>query len=127
MEKRKPERRDRTAAPRPAAGGRKRAVLGAIQKNRDKRDCHICLIWSDIASTGMPAGGRSVFSPSQPLQTRQKGRRGDGRQRWTDWRGVRDLVDKNAGQPGDEIPQDTSAANQIPIHQQNRRHRREDG
>ena len=38
MEKRKPERRDRTAAHRPAAGGRKRAVLGAIQKNRDKRE-----------------------------------------------------------------------------------------
>ena len=32
MEKRKPERRDRTAAHRPAVGGRKRAVLGAIQK-----------------------------------------------------------------------------------------------
>ena len=32
LEKRKPERRDRTAAPRPAAGGRKRAFLGAIQK-----------------------------------------------------------------------------------------------
>ena len=37
MEKRKPERRDRTSTPRPAVGGRKRAVLGAIQKNRDKR------------------------------------------------------------------------------------------
>ena len=32
LEKRKHERRDRTAAPRPAAGGRKRAFLGAIQK-----------------------------------------------------------------------------------------------
>ena len=32
LEKRKPERRDRTAAPRTAADGRKRAFLGAIQK-----------------------------------------------------------------------------------------------
>ena len=32
LEKRKHERRDRTAAPWPAAGGRKRAFLGAIQK-----------------------------------------------------------------------------------------------
>ena len=32
LEKRKPERRDRTATPRPAAGGRELPFLGAIQK-----------------------------------------------------------------------------------------------
>ena len=62
MEKRKPERRDRTAAHRPAVGGRKRAVLGAIQKNRDKRVSWSSPIFHSSACSGTPMANKTRFA-----------------------------------------------------------------
>ena len=64
MEKRKPERRDRTAAHRPAVGGRKRAVLGAIQKNRDKREPNERLEFTHFSpSRGSEAAQAEILTP----------------------------------------------------------------
>ena len=71
LEKRKPERRDRTAAPRPAAGGRKRAFLGAIQKTGisvfavTHGDFTRPQSWNYIAST--ESAVRNFLSREEPL------------------------------------------------------------
>ena len=61
LEKRKPERRDRTATPRPAAGGRERPFLGAIQKTGISVKEHRKII-PKVAAVLEPHPPKAIFS-----------------------------------------------------------------